>query len=211
MSGTNWSEQVRWREKVHRQYPGVWDLGIVRKRLPFILKYLQDGEAVLEIGAYNRELGDRLRKHYPRILYKSLDIDPSYSHDYTSLEEVREKFDMVLLFEVIEHLGWESGREMVGRIFEVLKPGGRVIVTTPNVYTPGQYWKDASHRTAYHYEELGGLFLSQRFASIEIFRLFSEAFLKYFIKVYLFSSLFRFLGFDFTRSILLVARKDQDG
>ena len=203
----HWGEQIQWREKVHQQYPEIWDLKIVRKRLPFILKYLKEGEAVLEIGAYDRELGGRIKKHYPRALYKSLDIDPSCQHDYTSLEEVKEEFDMVLLFEVIEHLDWENGKEMVAGIFEILKPGGRVILTTPNIYTPGQYWKDVSHRTPYHYEELGGLFLSQRFESIEIFRLFNASLLKYVMKVYLFSPVFRFLRIDFTKSILLVARK----
>jgi SAM-dependent methyltransferase len=207
MNPVHWSEQFRWREKVHQQYPEVWDLKIVRKRLPFILRYLKDGEAVLDIGAYHRELGGRIRKYYPRILYKSLDIDPSYQHDYTSFEEVKEKFDMVLLFDVIEHLNWERGREMVANIFEILRPSGRVILTTPNVYTPGRYWKDISHRTPYHHEELGGLFLSQQFESIELFRLFNAPFLRYVMKVYLFSPFFRFLTLDFTKSILLVARK----
>jgi SAM-dependent methyltransferase len=203
----DWGEQVQWREKVHQQYPEVWDLRIVRKRLPFILKYLKDGESVLEIGAYNRELEGRMKKYHPRILYKSLDIDPSYQHDYTSLEEVKEEFDMVLLFELIEHLDRESGRKMADKIFEILKPGGRVILTTPNIYTPGQYWKDVSHLTPYHYEELGGLFLSRRFESVDLFRYFNAPFVHYVMKVYLFSPVFRFLGIDFTKSILLMAKK----
>jgi SAM-dependent methyltransferase len=202
-----WGEQLLFREKVHQQYPDLWSLKIVRKRLPFILKYLKDGEAVLEIGAFNRELGERIKKYCPRIQYKSMDIDPTYSHDYASLEEIEETFDMVLLFEVIEHLNREKGRGLARKICELLKSGGRVILTTPNVYTPGQYWKDVSHETPYHYEELGGLFLSEGFESIEMYRLFSEPFLRYFIRVCLFSSLFHFLGIDFTKSILLVARK----
>ena len=203
----DWGEQFQWREKVHQRYPEVWDLRIVRKRLPFLLKYLREGESILEIGAYDRELGSRIKKYRPRTLYKSLDIDPSYPHDYTSLEEVKEEFDLVLLFEVIEHLDWESGREMVARIFDILKPRGRVILTTPNIYTPGQYWKDVSHRTPYHYEELGGLFLSQRFESVDLFRLFNAPFVHYVTRVYLFYPVFRFLGIDFTKSILLMAKK----
>jgi SAM-dependent methyltransferase len=136
-----------------------------------------------------------------------MDIDPSYPHDYSSLEEIREKFDVVLLFEVIEHLNLEEGREMIGGIYQILNPGGRVILTTPNVYTPGQYWKDLTHRTAYHYEELGGVFLSQRFELVEICRLFSEPFLKFIIKVYLLFPVFRLFGIDFTKSILLVAQR----
>jgi SAM-dependent methyltransferase len=96
---------------------------------------------------------------------------------------------------------------MVARIFEILKPGGRVILTTPNIYTPGQYWKDVSHLTPYHHEELGGLFLSQQFESIDLFRYFNAPFLQYVMKVYLFSQVFRFLGIDFTKSVLLMAKK----
>src|SRR4030042_153324 len=202
-----WGEQFRLRERVHQQYPTIWNLKIVRKRLPFILTYLKDGEAVLEIGAFNRELEGRIKKYYSRILYKSVDIDSTYPHDYSSLEEIREQFDVILLFEVIEHLNMEEGREMIGGIYQILHPGGRVIMTTPNVYTPGQYWKDLTHRTAYHYEELGGLFIGQRFELVEICRLFSEPFVKFLIKVYLLSPVYRFLGIDFTKSILLVAQR----
>ena len=202
-----WGEQLLFREKVHQTYPNIWSLKIVRKRLPFILKYLKDGEALLEIGAFNRELGERIKKYYPHVQYKSMDIDPTYSHDYSSLEEVKETFDMILLFEVIEHLDLEAGREMLAKIYRMLNRGGRVILSTPNIYTPGQYWKDASHRMAYHYEELGGLLLSQHFELAEACRLFSEPLSNFFMKVYLFSPIFRLLGIDFTKSILLVARK----
>lgn len=204
-----WSEQFRWREKVHRQYPEIWNLKIVRKRIPFIVKYLGERDIVLDIGAYNRELENRIKKYCPHILYRSLDIDLSFPHDYSSLDEVNEKFDMILLLDVIEHLDWDKGREMVAQIFWILKPGGKVIVTTPNVYAPGQYWKDVSHCTPYHYEELGALFLSQGFQTIEIYRLFNAPFLRYVMKVYFFSFLFRFLAIDYARSILLLARKGQ--
>ena len=202
-----WSEQLRLRERVHQKYPEVWTLKIVKKRLPIILKYLRDGETLLEVGASNRDLEGRIKKYCPQALYKSMDIDPSYSHDYSSFEEIQETFDMVLLFEVIEHLGLDEGREMVRNIYQILKPGGRVILTTPNVYTPGRYWKDVTHRTAYHYEELGGLLLRQDFEILEICRVFNEPLISFLAKVYLFSPVFRFLGIDFTKSILIVARK----
>ena len=96
---------------------------------------------------------------------------------------------------------------MVEKIHGILNPGGRVIVTTPNVYTPGQYWKDASHQTPFHYEELGALFLSQHFELAEICRLVREPLIGYVLKTYFLRPLFRFLGVDFSKSILLIARK----
>ena len=202
-----WSEQFQLREKVHRRYPDLWRLRIVRKRLPFLLRYLKDGESVLEVGAFNRDLGEKMKRYFPRTLYRSMDIDPAYPHDYSSFEEIGEKFDMVLLFEVIEHLGLEEGRAMVKKVHHVLKPGGRVVLTTPNVFTPGRYWTDATHLTPYHYEELGGLLLGEEFELVEICRLFNASFLEYVVKVYLFSALFSFLGIDYTKSILVVAQK----
>ncbi len=202
-----WSEQFLLREKVHQRYPDLWHLKVVRKRVPFLLKHLKDGESVLEVGAFNRDLGEKMKIYLPRTTYKSMDIDPAYPHDYSSFDEIGEKFDMILLFEVIEHLGLEEGREMVKRVYQVLKPGGRVVLTTPNVFTPGRYWKDATHCTPYHYEELGGLLLGQEFELLEICRMFNAPFLEYLLKVYVFSSLFRFLGIDYTKSIMVVAQK----
>jgi SAM-dependent methyltransferase len=203
----HWGEQFQWREKVHQKYHDIWDLKIVRKRLPFILRYLKDGETVLEIGAYNRALGERIKKYYPHILYKSMDIDPTYSHDYSSLEEIREKFDMVLLFEVIEHLDLNEGMEMISKIYQILSRGGRVIMSTPNIYTPGKYWEDASHRTAYHYEELGGILLAQGFHINAMYRNYSDAFHRYLFRVYVMAPLHRYLGIDFAKSIIIIAEK----
>ncbi len=203
----HWSERLRWREKVHQRYPDLWNLKLVRKGFPYLLGYLREGERVLDIGAFDRHLEADLRKHYPRMVYKSLDVDPTYPHDYSSFEEIRETFDIVFLTEVIEHLGLEEAREMVKKIYGILSQGGRVILTTPNMHTPGQFWKDITHLTPYYYEELGALFLSERFEIVEICRAFRRSLVKFYLKGYIFAFLFQFLGIDFSESIILVARK----
>jgi SAM-dependent methyltransferase len=202
-----WSERFTFREAVHRRYGRIHDIPLARKRLRLILRYLRDGESTLEVGAFDRGLGGRIRDRLPGVRYKSLDIDPAYPHDYASFDEIDEHFDLVLLFEVIEHLGIEEGETLVSQIHRVLRPGGRVILTTPNLYMPGQYWKDISHRTPYHYEELGALFLSRGFEIEEIRRMAGESPVGLLLKAGLFGWVFRFLGIDFTKSILLVARK----
>jgi SAM-dependent methyltransferase len=203
----DWSERLRWREKVHDQYRDLWSLKLVRKGFPYALGYLKEGERVLDIGAFNRHLEGKIKKYYPRAVYKSLDIDPTYPHDYSSFEKIKGNFDVVFLFEVIEHLGLEEGRATVRNIYRILSQGGRVILTTPNMHTPGQYWRDITHLTPYHYEELGALFLSEGFEIVEICRILRGSLFKFYLKGYIFSPLFHFLGIDFSDSIILVARK----
>jgi SAM-dependent methyltransferase len=203
----DWSERIRWRQKVHERYHELWDLKLVRKGVHYALGYLRDGERVLDIGAFNRHMQEWIRKGYPHAVYKSLDIDPTYPHDYSSFDEIKETFDIVFLFEVIEHLGLEEGREMVRNIYRILNRGGRVILTTPNMHTPGQYWKDITHLTSYYYEELGALFLSEGFEIVEICRIFREPLFKFYLKGHILAPLFRFLGIDFSGSLLMVARK----
>jgi len=37
-----WSERFAFREKVHERYPEVWDLKLVRKRLPYISSCIRE-------------------------------------------------------------------------------------------------------------------------------------------------------------------------
>ena len=81
-----------------------------------------------------------------------------------------------------------------------------MILTTPNVYKPGQYW-DITHLTPYQYKDLGVVLLCQQFELVEICRLFNAPFMQFVIKTFLLLPIFRFLGIDFAKSILVVARK----
>lgn len=203
----SWSRLFERRGKVHERYPDIWDLKILRKRFPLMVEVIRDGEKVLDIGASNRDLESRLKRHFPQLIYKSMDIDREQFHDFYSLEEIRESFDVVFLFEVIEHLDLEEGIRLLQRIHDLLGPGGRLILTTPNVFNPGRYWRDATHRVAYCYDELGGLLLAHHFQIRAMYRTYSDAFLRYLFRVYVMAPLHRYLGIDFAKSILIVAEK----
>lgn len=207
MGKISWSKIFQYRDEIHRHYPEVWDLKILRKRFPLILKTIQDGERVLDIGSSNRSLEGRLKKHYPNLIYKSMDIDPEQFHDYYNLEGIEEKFDVIFLFEVIEHLELEEGMKMLNKIYELLDKGGRLILTTPNIFNPGRFWRDATHRVAYCYDELGGFLLAHGFQIKSIYRTYSDALHRYLFRVYVMASLHRYLGIDFAKSILIVAGK----
>src|SRR4030043_1462630 len=128
--GISWSHLFEFRDQIHRTYPEIWDLKILMKRFPLMVKTIQDGEKILDIGASNRNLEERLRRHFPKLIYKSMDIDREQFHDYYSLEEIEESFDVVFLFEVIEHLELEEGIRLLKKVYDLLNAGGRLILTT---------------------------------------------------------------------------------
>ena len=209
--GISWSKLFDYRDRIHQNYPEVWTLKILRKRFPLMVKNIRDGEKILDVGASNRNLEGRLKKRYPNLIYKSMDVDREQFHDFYSLEEIRETFDVVFLFEVIEHLELEEGLNVIEKVYGLLNGGGRLILTTPNVFNPSRFWRDATHKVAYCYDELGGLLLAQGFQVKGMYRTYSDAFHRYLFRLYVMAPLHRYLGIDFAKSILVVAEKKSGG
>ena len=205
--GISWSHLFEFRDQIHRTYPEIWDLKILRKRFPLMVKTIQDGEKILDIGASNRNLEQRLRRHFPRLIYKSMDIDREQFHDFYTLEEIQESFDAIFLFEVIEHLCLGEGVRLLKRVYDLLDQEGRLILTTPNIFNPSRFWRDATHQVAYCYDELGGLLLAQGFQIKAMYRTYSDAYHRYLFRLYVMAPLHRYLGIDFAKSILVVAEK----
>ena len=208
--GIPWSKLFIYRDEIHGRYPEIWGLKILRKRFPLMVETIRDGEKILDIGASNRNLR-KLKRHYPNLIYKSMDVDRDQFHDFYSLEEIRETFDVVFLFEVIEHLDLEEGLKVLEKVYDLLNGGGRLILTTPNVFNPSRFWRDATHKVAYCYDELGGLLLSKGFQIKAMYRTYSDAFHRYLFRLYVMAPLHRYLGIDFAKSILVIAEKKSNG
>jgi len=204
----SWKRLFEYRDEIHYRYPKIWNLKILRKRFPLMLEYIQDGNNILDVGASNRNFEHRIKSHFPKIVYKSMDIDRSQYHDFYSLGEINETFDVILLIEVIEHMELEEGLKMLTKIHTLLKEKGCLIITTPNIFNPSQFWRDATHKVAYCYDELGGILLKKGFKIVAIFRTYNDAFHKFIFRVYFMAHLHRYLGIDFTKSILIVAQKE---
>ncbi len=207
----SWSKLFEHRLKIHERYPDIWDLKILRKRFPLMLETIRDGEKVLDIGASDRSLEKRLKRHFPNLVYKSVDVDREKFHDFYSLEEIRESFNVVFLFEVIEHLELEEGFQLLEGIYDLLEEGGRLILTTPNIFNPSRFWRDATHKVAYCYDELAGILLANHFHVNVMYRRYNDAILRYAFRVYVMAPLHRYLGIDFAKSILVVAEKERAG
>ena len=203
----DWSRLINCRDQIHERYPRIWDLKLIKRPSWLMKRNLCPVMRILDVGAGDRRMEKKARGIYPDILYKSMDIDRSVLHDYYSLADIDEQFDLIILFEVIEHLGLEDGVVMLGQLKELLVDGGRLIISTPNIYNPSQFWLDATHKTAYSYEELGGIVLSQGFEVLEIYRTFHASFLKYLLRLILFYPLHRILNVDFAKSIVILAQR----
>jgi len=203
----SWSKLFDYRDQIHGRYPEIWDLKILRKRFPLMVKNIRNGERILDIGASNRNLEERLKRRYPNLIYRSMDVDQEQSHDFYSMEEIRETFDVVFLFEVIEHMELKEGVGLLKRSYDLLNEGGRLILTTPNVFNPSRFWRDATHRVAYCYDELGGLLLAQGYSITVMHRTYNDVFHRYFFRVYVMAPVHRYLGIDFAKSVLIIAEK----
>lgn len=63
-----------------------------------------------------------------------------------------EKFDRVVMFDVLEHFSAEDGAGLLRSIATVLTPGGRIVIRTPNMGSPwgmGVQYNDMTHRACY--------------------------------------------------------------
>jgi SAM-dependent methyltransferase len=206
----DWTELINCRDKIHKRYSKIWELKLIKRPSWLLKRHLRPGMRILDVGASDKRMQKRVKDVYPDILYKSMDIDRSIPHDYYSLDEIDEQFDLIILFEVIEHLELDQGVELLSRLNELLVDGGKLIISTPNIFHPNRFWTTATHKTAYSYEELGGIVLSQGLEVLAIYRTFHASFLKYFFRLTLFYPLHRILNVDFAKSIVVVAaKKDQ--
>jgi 2-polyprenyl-3-methyl-5-hydroxy-6-metoxy-1,4-benzoquinol methylase len=86
--------------------------------------------------------------------------------------EPDESADVVICFDIIEHLTRDELLDFVDDIRRVLKPGGKWIIHTPNAESPFggamRYW-DLTHEMAFTRTSLGQLLLSSGFRSCQSF------------------------------------------
>ncbi len=197
---------MHYRKQIHKRYPAVWNLKLIKRASTLIKAWLRPGTRILDVGAGDRRLGEKVKDVCPGVVYKSMDMDRSLAHDYYSLDGIEERFDIIVLLEVVEHLEPEETVDMLKRLKELLNEEGRLIISTPNIFHPNRFWNTAAHKTFYSYEELGGLLLSQGFDVLEIYRVFNASFLKYLLRLTIFNPLHRILNVDFAKSIVAVAR-----
>lgn len=201
----DWSLMYKYRRATQRTFGDIWDLPIQKRHHHVISLHAQAGLNWLEIGAGDRRLKQELENQWPIKSYKSFDIDQRHPHDFFSLADIKGQYDRICMFEMIEHITIDHAQEVLVTCRKSLVPGGKLFITTPNIYYPPGFLRDATHITPWAYDELGGLVCSAGFNVIAIYRLYSAALLRKITHRYLLASLHRFMGIDFSKQIMLVA------
>jgi SAM-dependent methyltransferase len=115
----------------------------LRHRLDILAR--SESYTVLDIGAYDRAFGKALEAIGHRCAYYSLDLDTSLPHDFHRLEDVNTTFDVVAMFELIEHVPYSQADELLHKAYGLLNPGGCLLISTPNPAQPARYFSDVSH------------------------------------------------------------------
>ncbi|SRR6266567_2268279 len=81
-----------------------------------------------------------------------------------------EVFDVVVVFDVIEHFCKNEVLEIMDQVYRVLRPGGRLIVHVPNaegIFGSRIFWSDFTHEMAFTREGLRQLSCASGFTSVE--------------------------------------------
>jgi hypothetical protein len=204
----DWSNLINYRDQIYERYRKIWHIPLIKRRFRLIERNIRPGMRLLEVRAEGRGIDDKIAKKHNKVIYRSMDIDRCLPpRDFSSLDEIEEQFDLILLSDVIEHLELGEGVKMLKRLNKLLVKRGKLFINTPNIFTPGRLWLNTTCKVAYSYEELGGILLSQGFEVLGIYRIHNAPFPKFFLMIALFYLLHRILNVDFAESILIKACK----
>ncbi|MBI5598491.1 MAG: methyltransferase domain-containing protein [Deltaproteobacteria bacterium] len=204
--GFSWSTFYGYRKEIRKFYPSVYGLRIRKKLFDVVMEEVLSGDRVLDVGASTRSLGERIQARAPAVTYKTMDIDRAGSHDYYSLDDIKERFNLIILSEVIEHLEFNDGIGLLRRLNGLLAPGGKIIISTPNMHHPNRWW-DSDHRTSYRYDEIAGALVWTGYEIKGIYRIYNDQFARRFVRLHLMAWLHRYLDVDFATSVVVVAVK----
>jgi SAM-dependent methyltransferase len=125
------------------------------------LSNVSDGGVLLNIGS-GGDIESLIEETCARKQFKktSMDISPDRRPDIVCdvcQMTFKSSFDVVVMAEVLEHV--RRPNTACQKIYEALRPGGRVIITTPFIFPlhdrPHDYWRFTRYGLEYLLDEVG--------------------------------------------------------
>ncbi|MFP6805935.1 MAG: methyltransferase domain-containing protein [Pseudomonadales bacterium] len=195
------------RKAVAKKFGTIWHISIARRYYNVLSGLGRESVKLLEVGAGDQSLQAKMASYWGTYSYKSCDIDTQYEHDFKGIDEVKGEYELICAFEMIEHVSLEEAHHLPSRCYEHTVEGGQIAITTPNIYYPPDFLRDATHRAAFCYDELGGLLQLCGYEVTALYRLYHDSIFKKFVKRILMYPIFRVLGIDFSHQIMVVGKK----
>lgn len=207
-AGISWLAFARCRAPFQVRWPSVFDLRLCADHYEPAVGRAIPVRSLLDVGATDRLHESKVRAQWPGVDYRSLDIDRTNAHDYHDFADVEAQFDLVTLLEVVEHVPPDVAVELLAQCFRVCRPGGYVLASVPNVYTPG-IQLEWTHLAALHYMDIAGLVAWSGFEVVDLARVYSAGWRQRFVHSRLLHLLHRALAVDYAQSIVVLGQKQR--
>lgn len=202
-----WAELFARRREIQRRFGGIHSLPLAKRVHRVLVPHVGSGQRVLDVGAGGRKVFQILQRDVGQVRYTSVDPDPSGRHDHATIADVAGEFDVVVSFEVIEHIAPDDVVDWARAVVARVGPGGRLFISTPNTWHPQEFQRDMTHKTPCAYDQLAGLLEHLGLTVESIHRVYADAWWRRVMRRYVFGWLFRLLNLDYARQILVTARR----
>ena len=93
---------------------------------------VRESHTLLDVGAGDLRVRKKLQQAGFRGEYHTQDIGNEFDYTFQSLDEIQTSYDSILFLDVLEHLPLDAGLQLLERLVSLVKPGGRLVVQTPN-------------------------------------------------------------------------------
>lgn len=123
----------------HKELDKNWPFyPIYVEKMRMVEKFLANngkGKKTLDLGCGEGVLVDKFRKNGLNIYGADLNYESDYVYKRPITETgfENDSFDMVLCLDVLEHLSFQEQEKAVAEIKRILKPGGILVMTLPNL------------------------------------------------------------------------------
>lgn len=137
-----------------------------------IINHVGGAKRLLDIGAGDLRVKTRLQRSGFAGTYQTIDVSREVRHDYNDVASAPDAaFDAVLLLEVIEHVRLDDFDAFMDQVIRVMKPGGRLVISTPNPAFISTIWAESlDHRHPYAANDLAAYLQIRGICTEEVYR-----------------------------------------